>query len=216
MGRRFAMAAMGDRLGGRRAEHGRPGPGHRHALRRVHQERGWIVDGDARCPRQRHGAEAGSPARQRTSSRRGNSERGFCDAARAAVPLGFGRGPGTGAAPESAPKVELSRYADAKGNIDFQKLTCGQLASAPPQDADVLGALYIGWHNGLAKKNAINVMRIKDVIRDLAVHCRANKDQRVAQAIESSGTDKRASSAPRAGGMTFSGRRRPQWGHGTS
>ena len=83
-----------------------------------------------------------------------------------------------------APKVELSRYADAKGNIDFQKLTCGQLANTPPQDADVLGALYIGWHNGLAKKNAINVMRIKDVIRDLVVHCRANKDQRVTQAID--------------------------------
>jgi hypothetical protein len=86
--------------------------------------------------------------------------------------------------PESAPKVELSRYADAKGNIDFQKLTCGQLANTPSQDADVLGALYIGWHNGLAKKNAINVMRIKDVIRDLVVHCRANKDQRLAQAMD--------------------------------
>ena len=88
------------------------------------------------------------------------------------------------ASAEPAPKVELSRYADAKGNIDFQKLTCGQLADTPPQDADVLGALYIGWHNGLAKKNAINVMRIRDVIRDLVVHCRANKDQRVAQAVD--------------------------------
>jgi hypothetical protein len=27
-------------------------------------------------------------------------------------------------------------------------------------------------------------MRIRDAIRDLAVHCRANKDQRVTQAIE--------------------------------
>jgi hypothetical protein len=88
------------------------------------------------------------------------------------------------APPEPAPKVELSRYADAKGNIDFQKLTCGQLANTSPQDADFLGALYIGWYNGLAKKNAINVMRIKDVIRDLVVHCRANKDQRVTQAID--------------------------------
>jgi hypothetical protein len=88
------------------------------------------------------------------------------------------------APPEPAPKVELSRYADAKGNIDFQKLTCGQLANTSPQDADFLGALYIGWYNGLAKKNAINVMRIKDVIRDLVVHCRANKGQRVTQAID--------------------------------
>ena len=88
------------------------------------------------------------------------------------------------ARPESVPKVELSRYADAKENIDFQKLTCGQLASAPPQDSDVLGALSIGWHNGVAKRNAINVARVQDFIRDLAIHCRANKDQRVTQAIE--------------------------------
>jgi hypothetical protein len=92
--------------------------------------------------------------------------------------------PAPGSAPASEPKVEMSRYADAKGNIDFQKLTCGQLANTSPQDADFLGALYIGWYNGLAKKNAINVMRIKDVIRDLVVHCRANKGQRVTQAID--------------------------------
>ncbi len=88
------------------------------------------------------------------------------------------------APPEPAPKAELSRSADPKGNIDFQKLTCAQLANTPPQDIDVLGALYIGWHNGLAKKNAVNVIGIKDVIRDLVVHCRANKNQRVAQAVD--------------------------------
>ena len=65
----------------------------------------------------------------------------------------------------------------------------------PRRIPDVLGALSIGWHNGLAKKNAINVARIQDFIRDLAIHCRANKDQRVTQAIDSSGTDNRASSA---------------------
>jgi hypothetical protein len=85
---------------------------------------------------------------------------------------------------EPAPKADPSRYADAKGTIDFQKLTCAQLANTPPQDADVLGALYIGWHNGLAKKSAVNVMRTKDVIRDLVFHCRANQGQRVAQAMD--------------------------------
>ncbi len=101
-----------------------------------------------------------------------------CPSVSAAVPAP------ASAPPESAPKVELSRYADPKGNIDFQKLTCGQLANAPPQDADVLGALSIGWHNGVAKRNAIHVARVQDFIRDLAVHCRANKDQRVTQAID--------------------------------
>ena len=95
------------------------------------------------------------------------------------------------APPESAPKVELSRFADGKGNIDFQKLTCGQLANAPPQDADILGALSIGWHNGVAKRNTINVARAQDFIRDLAVHCRANRTS--ASPSNSSGTGRRRS-----------------------
>ena len=93
-----------------------------------------------------------------------------------------------GAEPEPAPalesKVELSKYSDANGNIDIQKMTCGQFADTSRQDADFLGALYIGWYNGLAKKSAINVTRVKDVIHDLVVHCKANKAKRVTQAID--------------------------------
>jgi hypothetical protein len=80
--------------------------------------------------------------------------------------------------------VELSKYTDANGNIDVQKLTCGQFANTPQADADFLGALYIGWYNGVAKKNAINLTRIKDAIRNLVVYCKANKDKRVTQAID--------------------------------
>lgn len=95
-------------------------------------------------------------------------------------------GPAPGVVPGSAQesKVEFSKYADARGNIDVQKLTCGQFSNTSQQDADFLGVLYIGWYNGLAKRNAINVTRIKDVIRDLAIYCRANKDQRLTQAID--------------------------------
>ena len=35
--------------------------------------------------------------------------------------------------------VELSKYTDANGNIDIQKLTCGQFANTPQADADFLG-----------------------------------------------------------------------------
>src|SRR5712671_3776304 len=80
--------------------------------------------------------------------------------------------------------VELSKYTDANGNIDIQKLTCGQFANTTQADADFLGAMYIGWYNGLAKKNAINLTRVKDAIRNLVVYCKANKDKRVTQAID--------------------------------
>jgi hypothetical protein len=105
-----------------------------------------------------------------------------------AVPVSV---PGSEPVPAQAPvtamesAVELSKYTDANGNIDIQKLTCGQFSNTPPADADFLGAMYIGWYNGLAKRNAINLTRVKDAIRNLVVYCKANKDKRVTQAIDS-------------------------------
>jgi inactivated superfamily I helicase len=58
-------------------------------------------------------------------------------------------------------QVELSKYADANGYIYVQKLTCAQLANTYQEDADFLGVWYSGWYNGLAKKNAINVPRVR-------------------------------------------------------
>jgi len=92
-------------------------------------------------------------------------------------------------APE--PAVALSKYADANGNIDVQKLTCGQFSNTSSAEADFLGALYIGWYNGLAKKNAINLARAKDVIHNLVVYCKANKDKRVTQAIDATRKEER-------------------------
>ena len=66
----------------------------------------------------------------------------------------------------------------------FRKLTCGQFSNAPQADADFLGAIYIGWYNGLAKRNTINLTRVKDAIRNLVVYCKANMDRRVTQAID--------------------------------
>ena len=87
-------------------------------------------------------------------------------------------------APALEPAAKLSKYADANGNVDVQKLTCGQFSDTSQGETDFLGALYIGWYNGLAKKNAINLTRARDVIRDLVVYCKANKDKRVTQAID--------------------------------
>ena len=81
-------------------------------------------------------------------------------------------------------QVELSKYADANGYIYVQKLTCAQLANTYQEDADFLGVWYSGWYNGLAKKNAINVPRVKEGIHNVIVYCKANKDKRVIQAID--------------------------------
>lgn len=81
-------------------------------------------------------------------------------------------------------QTELSKYADAKGYIDVQKLTCGQLAGTYQEDADFLGVWYSGWYNGLAKKHAINVPRVKENIHNVIVYCRANRDVTVIKAID--------------------------------
>jgi len=78
----------------------------------------------------------------------------------------------------------LTAYADAKGYIDVQKLTCAQLAGTFQEDADFLGVWYSGWYNGLAKKHAINVPRVKEGIHEVIVHCKANPDKKVIQAID--------------------------------
>jgi inactivated superfamily I helicase len=84
----------------------------------------------------------------------------------------------------SQAQVELSKYADANGYIDVQKLTCAQLANTYQEDADFLGTWYSGWYNGLAKKHAINVPRVKEGIHNVIVHCKANQDKRIIQAID--------------------------------
>ena len=81
-------------------------------------------------------------------------------------------------------QVELKNYADAKGYIDVQQLTCAQLAGTFQEDADFLGVWYSGWYNGLAKKHAINVSRTKEGIHNVIVYCKANPTKKVIQAID--------------------------------
>ena len=81
-------------------------------------------------------------------------------------------------------QVQLNTYADAKGNIDVQKLTCAQLANTFQEDANFLTVWYSGWYNGLAKKHALNVRRTKDGIHNVIVYCKANPARTVIQAID--------------------------------
>jgi HdeA/HdeB family len=86
----------------------------------------------------------------------------------------------------------LSSYADADGWIDVQKMTCEQLAGTYQEDADMLTTWYSGWYNGLAKKHMINVKRGKDLEHEVIVYCKANKDQKIIQAISVVFKDERA------------------------
>ena len=78
----------------------------------------------------------------------------------------------------------MKEYANAHGYIDVQKLTCRQLANTYQKDANFLGVWYIGWYNGLAKKHAINLPRMKENIHQVIVYCKANQDKKTIQAID--------------------------------
>ena len=81
-------------------------------------------------------------------------------------------------------QVELNTYADAKGNLDIQKLTCAQLANTFQEDANFLGAWYSGWYNGHMKRHSININRAKEGIHEVIVYCKANPDMKVVDAVE--------------------------------
>lgn len=81
-------------------------------------------------------------------------------------------------------QVELKEYANAQGYVDVQKLTCRQLANTYQEDANFLGVWYSGWYNGLAKKHAINLPRVKENIHQVIVYCKANQDKKIIQAID--------------------------------
>ena len=80
-------------------------------------------------------------------------------------------------------QTPLSAYADAKGYVDVQNLTCGQLAGTFQEDADMLTAWYSGWYNGLARKHLLEVKRAKEAEHEVIQYCKANQDKKVIEAI---------------------------------
>jgi hypothetical protein len=84
---------------------------------------------------------------------------------------------------EARAQPDLKAYADANGYLDVQKLTCAQLAGTWQEDADKLMVWYSGWYNGLAKKHFFNVSRGVRLEHEVIVHCKANPDIRVIDAI---------------------------------
>lgn len=80
-------------------------------------------------------------------------------------------------------QADLSTYADAKGYLDVQKLTCAQLAGTWQQDADMLTTWYSGWYNGLAHKHMLNVARAKEAEHEVIVYCKPHPNKKIIEAI---------------------------------
>ena len=80
-------------------------------------------------------------------------------------------------------QVELNTYADAKGNLDVQKLTCAQLANTFQEDADFMTVWYSGWYNGLAKKHFFHISRAKQLEHEVILYCKANLGIRIIDAM---------------------------------
>ena len=89
-------------------------------------------------------------------------------------------------------QVDLSTYADAKGFLDVQALTCAQLANTWQEDADRLTAWYSGWYNGLARKHYMDIRKSKEVEHQVIEYCKAHQDIRIIDAIAVVFKDERA------------------------
>ncbi len=102
-----------------------------------------------------------------------------------------GAEPGAAGAPTPAvpgqprtPQIPLAYFADANGNIDVRRLTCGQLADASPEEAEFFLAWYSGWFNGRSRRPGINLARMRYLVHNVAEYCRANRDVRLTDAME--------------------------------
>lgn len=102
-----------------------------------------------------------------------------------AIALGF-------ACSSAMAQTPLAAYVDSNGYLDVQRLTCAQLAGTFQEDADMLTTWYSGWYNGLAKKHLMKPDRAKRVEHELIVHCKANPNIRIIDAIAVIFKDERA------------------------
>src|SRR5579863_3554128 len=81
-------------------------------------------------------------------------------------------------------QVDLTTYADSKGDLDVQKLTCAQLANTFQEDADFMTVWYSGWYNGLAGYSKLKVDRAKELEHRVIVYCKENPQTTVIKAMD--------------------------------
>jgi hypothetical protein len=82
------------------------------------------------------------------------------------------------------PHIALSKFADANGNIDIQRLSCGDLADSANGDAELFLAWYSGSYERPAKARTVNMARLRYAIRATVDYCKANRDKSLVKATE--------------------------------
>jgi hypothetical protein len=82
------------------------------------------------------------------------------------------------------PGRDLTWYADAKGNLDVQVLTCAQLDNTHQEDADFMTVWYTGWYNGLAGFSKLKVDRAIELEHRIIAYCKSNPDTKVITATD--------------------------------
>ena len=80
------------------------------------------------------------------------------------------------ATPTQQPRIASAQFADANGNLDVQRLTCGHIAEASAEEVELLLAWYSGADSGPAKRRVINMLRLRTASRNTADYCKANRD----------------------------------------
>jgi hypothetical protein len=83
----------------------------------------------------------------------------------------------------TADPVDLSAYVDAKGFLDVQTLTCGQLANTYQEDADALTSWYSGWYNGLAHRHYLDYKKGREAEHLVIEYCKAHREDKIIHAI---------------------------------
>ena len=84
----------------------------------------------------------------------------------------------------SADPVQLSAYADDKGWIDVQELTCAQLANTYQEDADYLTVWYSGWYNGLGHKHFMKPDRARTLEHNVIMYCKAHPETKIIHGMD--------------------------------
>jgi len=112
-----------------------------------------------------------------------------CSNAAPAPPMTAAPPPGTAAPPAAAARVpqqlpSLAKFADANGNIDVSRLSCGHLADASAEDAALLLAWYSGAFGRTAKARTVNLARLRYESRGLIDYCKVNRSESLTKAMD--------------------------------
>jgi HdeA/HdeB family len=89
-------------------------------------------------------------------------------------------------------QTPLSAYADPGGFIDMHKLTCAQLTSTNPADAEAVTVWYNGWYDGLTHKHLLDYRKGHVVEQEVIDYCKEHPEIRVIDAFAVIYKDERA------------------------